>query len=1089
MIPERYYQALEPFFSKTNGPFRRKIKDCYYFEVALYLLDLLEISDPNGFRSLMSGYQFPCLDLDNWKDSKHYELVTRLRYKREFNRMSNKYEWEKRIKEYQILPKIIRRYDITDSIQKLETSICPDRESLFREELNSIPKSNLREVKFAEKGKQYHVKYKKDKKIDVNILDHHISTQRIAQLEFENENPKSFDINWIELEIIARWIDKRFEELNLPSRNYNTRLEKIRLKIYNNSSETFEKTQILSLENVSHMIGMLGSGKSTLMDILAVYIAQKGWHITLVVNDVIDALNKCDFYSKLGLLANPILSTQKERKLEHLRRAYQSIPQEEYNSHKAFEWLNTSCALNLDDENGQGLDVSHYPCQDLSRIESEKSKRYVCPLYAQCNFHSLEHNLSKANIWVITPAALLYSRPSPMVSPTRLYYWELAYQKSSLIIFDEADRVQLQLDNYMSPSETLVSDGKSWLDQLHKEVNDLLQKGQHQKYLVIPDWVKAVNRSMEAYRHLQEFLAMDFVSNRLRKYPFFSSYTILSSVDHLCKGKESDDTQELSECFAKYLATKEPMKNIDFESELQQLTVHLFAGEEFSDLEVEVWNWLSKQAELNKVYKTSFEEIDVRKEIVTYLCIALIIRVLQFNLNRVIVDWGSAQATFPELKELSSDIMQSWQRNLSASIPKSPIGNIIGFKYILEKEKQVRNNVGDLQFIKLLGMGRYFLSHFSTLKLDSHQLKGPATLLLSGTSSSGESPSYHINLPVKYILENPDYSKSLDIKFHFEFFRDQEGKSIKVSGLHGPSRFDALKKLLNCLFEINEGETLSLIKKRLLNLEQGRQKILLVVGSYEEVRIALQHFSKIKHNFERRIVGLEKDGYHSLENVEDQYIGSRFISRGKVDRFKDFDADVLIAPLLALERGHNILNEDHKAAFGAAYFLVRPHPIPYDLNLGVRRLSKWATKQSSNRGFGNGVSYIDIHKKFTNLAYQRWYAVMKDSNTLSRLPDHERDEIVWDYLVTIWQLIGRLIRGGVSCEIRFCDAAFARITSGLDKPKGQTYDDSSTSILLNFRSILSDFFSEKSEAPKQQITITKAMYRPLYKALLNISGI
>ena len=69
------------------------------------------------------------------------------------------------------------------------------------------------------------------------------------------------------------------------------------------------------------------------------------------------------------------------------------------------------------------------------------------------------------------------------------------------------------------------------------------------------------------------------------------------------------------------------------------------------------------------------------------------------------------------------------------------------------------------------------------------------------------------------------------------------------------------------------------------------------------------------------------------------------LRRGDLASFADDpDAELLVAPLLAVERGHNILNKQRKAAFGTVIFLARPHPRPDDLSLAVFAINDWVTR-------------------------------------------------------------------------------------------------------------------------------------------------
>src|SRR6266511_2878104 len=55
------------------------------------------------------------------------------------------------------------------------------------------------------------------------------------------------------------------------------------------------------------------------------------------------------------------------------------------------------------------------------------------------------------------------------------------------------------------------------------------------------------------------------------------------------------------------------------------------------------------------------------------------------------------------------------------------------------------------------------------------------------------------------------------------------------------------------------------------------------------------------------------------------------LGRVDIELFARMNGKILIAPLQAIGRAFNILNEAEKAAFGAVYFLTRPMPHPHDV--------------------------------------------------------------------------------------------------------------------------------------------------------------
>jgi hypothetical protein len=210
-----------------------------------------------------------------------------------------------------------------------------------------------------------------------------------------------------------------------------------------------------------------------------------------------------------------------------------------------------------------------------------------------------------------------------------------------------------------------------------------------------------------------------------------------------------------------------------------------------------------------------------------------------------------------------------------------------------------------------------------------------------------------------------------------------------------------------------------------------------------------------------------------------------------VDKLARTNAWLLVAPLLAVERGHNILNDEGVAALGAVYFLVRPHPRPDDITLAIQAINHWAIEQIEN-GFANapGTSLDERGRKFLIAAYRQWRHLLHLPMVYSTLPSIEREAVTWSQLVSIWQVIGRLVRGGREARVYFCDAAFARRTADGDEGG----DTPVSSLLVSMRRVLRPFFdddrdvTQKVPSPHER-ALVRILYGPFYAAIAQIEGV
>src|SRR5437870_1755193 len=96
------------------------------------------------------------------------------------------------------------------------------------------------------------------------------------------------------------------------------------------------------------MVGMVSSGKSTLMDVAAVWAARSGRRTTIVVGDVVSALRRTTMFRSLGLSAVPLLGrSNRRRHAERLHRVLSSEAGDSVLGHadSSFDFVSTACAV------------------------------------------------------------------------------------------------------------------------------------------------------------------------------------------------------------------------------------------------------------------------------------------------------------------------------------------------------------------------------------------------------------------------------------------------------------------------------------------------------------------------------------------------------------------------------------------------------------------------------------------------------------------------------------------------------------------------------------------------------------------------
>jgi hypothetical protein len=1030
----------------------------------------------------------PSPDSKNW-GIRERQMLGNARHILPFFR--SRYQWERALESYRQLEEPLRAYEVDSkqvTFKQRDVTVCSNRIEIYEKTLCkplSYSKQNLNWVTESDT-------YLLTDRSQVDIPSKFIFPQPSGYDLTGKAKCNALTVSWDELVATARWMDGELKARGMSNKaNWEKIISRVELECFNQTGTSLEHSNSLTLDGIVHLIGMVSSGKSTLMDVLAVWASQKDLHITLVVGDVIGALNRAEQFAHLGLTVAPILgSSNREKHTNRLHRALaakQTVDAEYLHKHTGFNWLSTACPLDGLRETSEPLKTGEQPCRNLyKKDDRELKKALACPLYSVCPFHQAQRDLVKASIWIATPASLVYSRIPPQLNKESLRFAELVYRHSDLVIIDEADRVQVQLDMTFSPNEILINRGnQAWLNRLSQRVVAELNQGGRGQLINegVDFWCQAHNIVQIAASRIYGLLLRELdVSRWIESNDYFFTDWLLFNdlADKLIEGRAKSKREGklehvmLPPLFEDYI--NDPMGDQN-DHPLANLAQKIISTMDDERVRSRLRHWISNTDAFTT--KLSDEELTT---VTVQLEFAILVAILQNRLNSLIYNWKLAEGPL-NLEEGGSIMFHRPPKDHQAILPSSPMGNVLGFQY--SRTTGDPDAPGDLRFFRCMGVGRWLLLHLHEL-FAADNVVGPHVLLLSGTSWAGSSPSYHIQIPVTGVLRSPDAEVEAIAKSHFKFlpFYNDEGRAIQVSGKQGHARLTALNELLYKLASRGGLGGLSRLEQERKQLPEGRQRILLVVGSYVEAKHAREYLENVRSDWRSQVLNLIADD----ETFDSDWQKSdNSLQRGIVDQFADTEAWILIAPLLAIERGHNILNEENQAAIGAAYFLVRPHPRPDDISFAIHAINGWAIEHCEDADWftqqGKNESLDEMGRLFRKKAYSYWRHLLHLDMIYSTLPSNERKAVIWNQLVVLWQVIGRLVRGGSPARVFFCDAAFARRTANQEEKP----DDVTSSLLLGIRAVLQPYFSENvSQADK---ALVETLYGPFYQAIKNIKGI
>ncbi|MCU0533411.1 MAG: hypothetical protein MUD14_05895 [Hydrococcus sp. Prado102] len=1112
-------------------------------ELGLTLLKEIAPEDPaSSVSALLLGYRFPVAYLQN---EEPWQLVQKARFyliRRKGIQWERSLQTYINIPE---IVRIFSLTSPDDVPQLIPSSTYPRRAHLYRQTLSKTPPHQKRKVELATEGYWYaKISHKGNSPVEIPIqIPKAVANLAPSpQVSFhrtrESDNPPH-TVKLSELLLSAQEMDDKLAKLGSEPENYHSRLSGIALQLYDAVRDDFHPDTELKLSQLVHIVGLLNVGKSTLLEVLIYHFAKQGYRCALIVNDVVAAVRLASLFAhRLSIPAAPILGADRS---DHLEKVYEPLLAEsgeeiaQGGKHPAWRWFSPVCPLLALVRSQQKWEFGEEPCHSLypkvpastEREDSDEDddweelsqkEQYTCPMYYKCPRHQLERDISQATLWVLTPSSFIHTRVPRQVFDKKLTFAEAVYRECDFLFVDEADRVQVQFDEAFAPSQVLVdASGNSFLNKLGLKFATTIYNSDRRS--MGAELFAAFKRAHD-YAQIATDLILPRLHNQpeliewLGKNPFTGRSLFAHIVRDLLDAPSQEENSEVPnqpKLTRKERSSKRYRRiERDFPLEeqrqhrkqlMQSLEEFLQAplnrrrGGELSDIALtllsaeneraalaEVGEWLHRWLEFLEISlkKTQFEEVKRN------LYLAILITVLNDRLGFLIDHLSELiRSRIIDLHDLSQVLVYRPPRDYLPVVPSSPVGNILGFRYTRERGS---SQGGKLEYFRYVGVGRALLLNFPHLwAVDDWD--GPHTVLISGTSYAPGTPAYHIKETPTVLLEPTASTRSGDAgiaqsEFFFNPQQRPDGKYIALSGLPPAVRKTASSEMVGAIC-YKPGQAQSFLEQlfaRLQDLEKqdpqqwsDRQRILLVTNSYDE---AEQMESSLRQNY--RVEQIENIAVLRRDNAPARLKGIR---RGQIRDLKDRPTQIVIAPLMALERGHNILNVTRQAAFGAAVFLSRPMPVPDDWQTTVGQLNNWALNKCLDATFSETLL---TESEFVTLArvedrfYRDAVAKMLDLNcramSFKQLTPEERSVLCWTQLVSIWQIIGRLVRGGVPCLVHFLDVKFAPLSA-----EGKS-DNETTSLLVGILKELQTLSEGEGIRPYQK-TLMRSLYGAFFKIL------
>lgn len=762
----------------------------------------------------------------------------------------------------------------------------------------------------------------------------------------------------------------------------------------------------LEIDKITNLVGMVGSGKSTLMKVLSYHLAKADKKVVLVLDTVSSVLEMCYYLSQFGVNVSPVIGRSgREKYIDQVAKAQEKYLQNEYSKYLTAPCIIDGMAKNKSDKSSAPM-FGNEPCRSLMK----NKKHYNCPYMDICPAVRMYREVYTSNVIVTTVQGLAAIR---LLGDNKLFL-EYVLEQADLVIFDECDKVQKTLDEFFTPSASF--------DKFRQNAATLCSEAMNKETEALDGmeknesgYIRKLMRSLGVCMAVREAISAYGGTWRTILSRTFSAEILYQAI---CRENQKN----------KYISDKslEHMRRVtiglDHDKDIEHILKFALSEDDIKIFSSDISDWLTDNN--CKPDKTFSDHIKL------YLVVAAFDNYIR-EISDSYLFLPYERKTQQELTDFLSTRFTAQQKIL----PSSAMGNLFGMKNDPQK---------GLILYRQYAFGRALMDRMPWLRLtEEGQPAGPNVLMLSGSSWADGCLQYHVNVPVKYLLEAEEWkrrkiaeSKMIDL-----------GTAIRVSGSGSEEREENLTEVIKKIMGTIEAEL------------RSEGKLLMIVNSYSEAQTAANYLNRLLSNG-KTVACMCREADEFDENM---------ILRSEIADFSDHSADIMVAPAQAIERGYNIVDKDGHSAFGSVFFLVRPMEVPDEISSKCTKLNGYLERHCVLSGKKNA---FDRAAKLRSEATRQWSLMERQGKMqLSSLDPVMKLDVTASLFVLILQIFGRLCRitdeSKPAPRVYFADGAFRRSeknTAGYD--------------LLNELIDYLDSMIDNKETGK----IAETLYQPFYEA-------
>jgi hypothetical protein len=1040
--------------------------------------------------SMLSRYVVPCPG-DAVMDCRLQRLALLL------GRYGHEGRWQRSLGEYDKLPEQLRAFARLPAHRQgsgrgiagiryrmREPSVLADRFERYRGVLDQpVPYAPPKVSRVAELGRVYRFANSAagyDEMVAIPEIDIPVELRSLPLLTVRRRRPVRLTPKM--LRRAAQRMDRVLvERPDIPERNFSGRLRKVTFQEWSPKESRFlTRPTGCRVRGLVHGIGLPNSGKTSYALVTTVAAVKRGRKVVLVLPSVSDCLQKTALFQALGIKAVPIFGAG--RRFTHASGYWRGVLADNAPAFPsildvAADYVSCNCLLEPFCEAPDGQhpkrSIKNFPCRE--KLFDWEDKPYNCPMLSICPVHRAEQEMADAEVWLTTAQALLISWAQPVEA--RLRWLEAVQHWADLLIVDEADKVQQTLDEEFLQHQVLIEQGVGWWDReviaAQRSLNTTAHRPLEDRR--VAEYYRFKGKADEEINLLYRALLEpdeDGGSTRLRKHlheTYFSGHSLFIDLARLFHGlsPNSEGSEEREEEALEYYRTNfetfvfhtfDPVVG-PLQAIIPDLDNPVLSDEK---LRKRIDTWLLRHA----IAAGGTEAVG---KLARYLPFARHLLRAAYHtsvLGSAYLRMATIRPAVERLLDLSGD-EKFWKSrppsDYDALVPEALQGNMLAFQWM-----DNRVGSGDLRIFWVRGVGRWLLHHMHDL-LAAEGIEGPNVILLSATSWAGDSATYHVDVPVSFLLREPEEDRAAIARSSFSFrpARTPDGWLASPAGLLGDERQEAVRAI--AAFIAPPGGQEGLLSSVLAQLPQQRRKALLAGQSGNDARTTAEY---LVHN-------TSFTAQHVVKDTENP--GPYGIQRRDVHRFGFSEHDALTTAQLSIERAVNVLNPEGVAAFGATFFLSRQHPPPDELGLAMGLSNRLSMAQLLHPV----IAPESIARAATELrqgSRMYWHLLVGRPVVFHRLRGLPHRAFVWNAITSMWQTICRCIRGGQPVKVYFCDPAFAPRHARHDTAA----DTVNTSILVAMERALRDRIRPSEPVDERDRAAAEVLYELMLQCLENM---